>query len=68
MPKRYQTSDGRYYSVAVNEWWDTTGTDIVPQGVVDKYMEANPDVGIVVEEVEDEYGELPDDGASRHLH
>jgi len=62
------TSDGRYYTVAVNEWWDTTGTDIVPHEVVDRYLEANPDVGLVVEEVDEEYGELPDEGASGLLH
>lgn len=68
MPKKYMTSDGRYYSVAVNEWWDTSGTDIVPQGIVDLFLASNPDVGIAVEEVDEQHGELPDEGASPHVH
>lgn len=68
MQKRFMTSDGRYYTVAINEWWDTTSTEILPQEVVDRYLEANPDVGIAIEEVDEEYGELPDDGSSGRLH
>lgn len=68
MPKRYETTDGRWVKVSTTEWWDTTGTDIFPEGVVDKYLADNPDVGIVVLEVDDYLGELPDDGGSPHLH
>ena len=64
MPKRFETTDGRYVAVAVGEWWDTTGIDIVPEEVVDRYCEAN-DVGIVVVEVDEELGELQDDGSGR---
>lgn len=67
MAKRYETTDGRYVAVAVREWWDTTSTDIVPEEIVDRYCEANG-VGIVVLEVDDELGELPDDGQSGKLH
>ncbi len=47
MPKRVQTTDGRYVRVAEGEWWDTTGIDIVPEAIVDAYMEANG-VGLAV--------------------
>ena len=38
------TSDGRYYTVVVNEWRDTTGIEIVLHEIVDRYLEANPGV------------------------
>jgi hypothetical protein len=54
MSKR-ETTDGRYVEVAKGEWWDTTGIDILPESVVEAYLEQNPDVGIVVLE-----GEIPE--------
>lgn len=66
MAKRYETSDGRYVAVASGEWWDTTGTEIVPEEVVDRYCAAER-VGVVVLEVDEDLGELPDDGASGRL-
>lgn len=66
MALRNETSDGRYVQVAVGEWWDTSGTDIVPEEIVDRYCEAIG-VGIVVLEVDDELGPLPDDGSSGKL-
>lgn len=38
--------------VAVGEWWDTTGIDIVPEEVVDRYC-VEHGVGIVVIEVDE---------------
>jgi hypothetical protein len=43
-----QTTDGRYIQVGKGEWWDTTGTEIVPEAAVDQYIRLNPNVGIVV--------------------
>jgi hypothetical protein len=51
--QRLETTDRRYVKVGEDEWWDTTGIDIVPEHVVDAYMAANR-VGIVVIEVPDE--------------
>ena len=68
MAKRFETSDGRYVQIAVGEWWDTTGTDLVPEGLVNKYLADHPDVGIVVLEVDDSLGELKDFGTDPHLH
>lgn len=66
MAKRFETTDGRYVAVAVGEWWDTTGIDIVPEEIVDRYC-AEHGVGIVVLDVDDELGPLPNDGASGKL-
>lgn len=66
MATRFETSDGRYVQVAIGEWWDTTGVDIVPEEIVDRYCEEHG-VGIVVPEVDDELGPLPDDGSSGKL-
>ena len=66
MATRFETTDGRYVEVAVNEWWDTTGIDIVPKEVVDRYCLANG-VGIVELEVDDELGPIPNDGRSGKL-
>jgi hypothetical protein len=53
--RRYETTDGRYSSIGESgEWWDTTGIEIVPQAIVDEYIEKNQAVGIVVLEVADE--------------
>ena len=54
MTKR-ETTDGRYVEVARGEFWDTTGIDILPESVVDRYLDQNPDVGIVVLE-----GDIPE--------
>jgi hypothetical protein len=51
--QRHETTDGRYVKVGEDEWWDTTGVEIVPARVVDDYMAANR-VGCVVIEVPDE--------------
>jgi hypothetical protein len=53
---RLETTDGRYVRLADDsgDWWDTTGIDIVLEGVVNKYIDANPAVGIVVLERADE--------------
>ena len=37
MAERRETTDGRYVEVAKGEWWDTTGIDIVPKEMVDRY-------------------------------
>lgn len=66
MTDRRETTDGRYVEVAKNEWWDTTGIDIVPKEVVDRYCLTNS-VGIVVLEVDDEMGPIPDDGSNGKL-
>jgi hypothetical protein len=47
MGKRSETTDGRYIQVGKGEWWDTTGTEIVPEAAVDQYIRLNPNVGIV---------------------
>jgi hypothetical protein len=40
----------------------------VPEGLVDKYLEDHPLLGIVVLEVDDTLGELKDFGTDPHLH
>ena len=60
MPRRYETTDGRYVKIAEGEWWDKTGTDIVREAIVDEHMRRNR-VGIVVlgdadEETTDDLG------------
>ena len=47
MKERYETTDGRYQKIGDDEWWDTTGINIVPDAVVDEYMKKNR-VGIAV--------------------
>jgi hypothetical protein len=42
------TTDGRYVEVAPEEWWDTTGVEIVPETVVEAHLDRNPRVGVVV--------------------
>lgn len=66
MAQRFETTDGRHVCIAKGEWWDTTGIDIYPEEVVDRYCEANG-VGILVYEVDDELGPIPDDGSSGKL-
>lgn len=66
MATRRETSDGRYVEVAVHEWWDTSGTDIFPEEIVDRYCKANG-VDIVVLEVDDDLGPIPNDGSSGKL-
>jgi hypothetical protein len=66
MAERRETSDGRYVQVAVGEWWDTEGIDIYPEEIVDRYCEAEG-VGIVVLEVDDSLGPIPDDGSTGKL-
>jgi phage FluMu protein gp41 len=51
--QRLETTDRRYVKVGEDEWWDTTGIELVPEHVVDAYMAANR-VGIAVIEVPDE--------------
>lgn len=51
--QRTETTDRRYVKVGEDEWWDTTGVEIVPERVVDAYMTANR-VGWVVIELPDE--------------
>jgi hypothetical protein len=51
--QRLETTDRRYVKVGEDEWWDTTGIEIVPGCVVDDYMAASR-VGIAVIEVPDE--------------
>lgn len=51
MTKR-ETTDGRWVEVARGEFWDTQGIEIHPESVVDEYLEANPDVGIVMLDVD----------------
>jgi len=59
MPDRYRTTDDRFVKVAENEWWDTTGIDIVPESVVDAYM-LEMGVGIAVIDGGDPLpGEIP---------
>ncbi len=64
MPQRYRTTDGRFVKVGEDEWWDTTGTDIVPDVVVDDHMRCNSVGTMVVELVE---GEVTDDLDPRNL-
>jgi len=66
MAERRETTDGRYVEVAKGEWWDTTGIDIVPEEIVDRYLEVEG-AGIVVLEVDDELGPIPDAGSSGKL-
>jgi hypothetical protein len=66
MAERRETTDGRYFEVAVGEWGDSTNIDIVPEEVVDRYCAENG-VGIVILGVEDWLGEIPDDGSSGKL-
>lgn len=68
MPRRFETTDGRYVKVSTTEWWDTSGTETFPEGVVDRYLAENPEVGIVVFEVEDWLEELPDSVVPPDLH
>jgi len=42
-----ETTDGRFVRIDHDEWWDTTGIDIVPQWKVDLYLEQNPGVGLI---------------------
>jgi hypothetical protein len=51
--QRVETTDGRYVKVADDEWWDVTGVDLVPDSVVEAYMQANR-VGWIVTELPDE--------------
>ena len=51
--QRFETTDRRYVKVGEDEWWDTTGIEIVPERMVDAYMEANR-VGIAVIDVPDD--------------
>jgi hypothetical protein len=53
MVEKRETTDGRFVEVAPREWWDTQGIDIVPERVVDAYLETKSDVGIVVFRMED---------------
>ena len=53
MAQRFETTDRRYVKVGEDEWWDTTGIEIVPEGVVEAYMKANR-VGIVVLESDEQ--------------
>jgi hypothetical protein len=41
------TTDNRFIKVDEFCWWDTSGIDLVCNKVVDDYLEANPQVGIV---------------------
>lgn len=66
MAQRFETWDGWYVCVAVGEWWDPDGIDIVPEEVVDRYC-ADNGVGIVVLEVDDELGQIPGAGSSGKL-
>lgn len=53
MRKKIQTTDKRYLKVRDDEWWDTTGIEIDPEKVVDRYMEKNR-VGVMVSEITEE--------------
>lgn len=66
MAERRETTDGRYVEVAKGEWWDTTGIDIVPKEMVDRYCRSEG-VGIVELEVDEDLGPIPDDGSSGKL-
>lgn len=46
--RRRETTDGRYVEVGNDEWWDTTGIDLVSEAIVELHMIVNPGVGIVV--------------------
>lgn len=67
MAERFETTDGRYVCVAVGEWWDTEGLDIVPEEIVDLYC-LGEGVGVVVVEVDEDLGPIPDEGASGKRH
>jgi len=54
MLRKYQTTDGRYFKVGEDEWWDTTGVEIVPESVIDEYM-ALKQVGIAVSDCPEEH-------------
>ena len=42
-----KTTDNRYNHIIGDEWWDTTGIDIVDFSIVNKYLEDNPRVGLM---------------------
>lgn len=48
MIRRLETTDGRYRRIDPDEWWDTTGIDLVDDAFIEAYLDANPDVGISV--------------------
>ncbi len=48
------TTDERFQKVADEEWWDTTGIDLVPEAEVDRHLAENPGVGIMAMRHEDE--------------
>ena len=52
--KVVMTTDERFQQVTAAEWWDTTGIDLVPQVEVDRYLDCNPGVGLMVVEAADE--------------
>lgn len=58
-PARLKTTDDRYVKVAHDEWWDTTGIDIVPESVVDAYMLENGVGIVVIDNVDPLPGEFP---------
>jgi hypothetical protein len=47
------TTDERFQNFGNEEWWDTTGIDIVSEAVVDYSMASNPGVGVMVVECGD---------------
>jgi hypothetical protein len=49
MMQKRETTDGRFVEVAPSQWWDTQGINIVPEWVVDAYLNSKGNVGIVVQ-------------------
>jgi hypothetical protein len=53
--QRLETTDGRYVKISEDEWWDTTGVEIVLEHVVDAYVMANPLGIVIIEKPDDEF-------------
>jgi len=46
-----KTTDGRYVKIEPNVWWDTTTVELLTDEEIEKYLDANPGVGIMCETV-----------------
>jgi hypothetical protein len=49
MMQKRETTDGRFVEVDPGQWWDTQGINIVPEWVVDAYLNSKGNVGVVVQ-------------------
>jgi hypothetical protein len=62
MTQKRETTDGRFVEVTPGQWWDTQGINIVPEWVVDAYLNSKGNVGVVVKS-DDETTVSPDRGS-----